>query len=164
MTQVSICQNAEWIHVQSVCLVEGKNGSISMCPFGRMQNESMSKVSICWKWNGSMSKVSVWQNAERTYFLAVAIPFVIDSNPFWPKWSLLLAKSTWCSTPSRWPWPRTCTSRGSARTRRTVNVLTRVEPDLVPLMELTLTERSYNSWLEINLHRISAGPNYPIYD
>jgi hypothetical protein len=58
---------------------------------------------------------------------------VIDSNHFWPEWSLLLTKSTWCSTPSRWPWPQTSVSRGSARTRRMVNVLTRIESDLVPL-------------------------------
>jgi len=35
--------------------------------------------------------------------------------------------------------------RGSAQTRRTVNALTIVEPDVVPLIQLTLTERSYNS-------------------
>jgi len=58
---------------------------------------------------------------------------VIDSNHFWPKWSLLLTKSTWCSTPSRWPWPWTIVSSGSARTSMTVNLLTRIEPDLVPL-------------------------------
>jgi len=66
-------------------------------------------------------------------FICGYLTFVIDSNHFWPDWSLLLTKSTWCSTPPRWPWPRTSVSRGSAKTRRTVNALTRIEPDLVPL-------------------------------
>ena len=74
-----------------------------------------------------------WSKQQRKNFKLFVTRTVIDSNHFWPDWSLLLAKSTWCLTPSRWQWPQTCTSRESARNKRMVNALTRIEPDLVPL-------------------------------
>jgi len=83
---------------------------------------------------------------------------VIDSNHFWPEWSLLLTKSTWCSTPSRWPWPQTRVSRGSDRTRRMVNALTRIDPDLVPLWTNLDRAELYQLTSALPTNSLSPGP------
>jgi hypothetical protein len=61
------------------------------------------------------------------------------------KWSLLLASQPDVQLHQDGHDHKPLPVEGLTRARRTVNALTRIEPDLVLLMELTLTERSFNS-------------------
>jgi hypothetical protein len=65
--------------------------------------------------------------------------------PSGPKWSLLLASQLDVRLHQDGHGHKPLPVEGLTRTRKDGQCLTRIEPDLVPLMELTLSGRSFNS-------------------